>query len=153
MDKKRDSMRASTSSNRTTNSIYSKSNKMPIKDSNINMDKKSKQMDRVKELTSEWIANTRQYDPIVRSILMHPELIKTFVQASMNIPVTPWKGVPEPEIIEEESALIGFAKAYAIYPHGIEDDLSFMARVRSKVIEFLSNPPTNIKDCIYIVRC
>ena len=58
--------------------------------------------------------------------------------------------MPEPEIIEEESALIGFAKAYAIYSHGIEDELSFMARVRSKVIEFLSNPPTNIKVRLYL---
>jgi hypothetical protein len=40
------------------------------------------------------------------------------------------KPVPEPEIIEEQSALIGFAKAYAIYSYGIEDELSFMDRVK-----------------------
>ena len=97
MDKKRDtSMRANTSSNvnkntsssKVTNIDYLQSNKMPIKDSNINMDKKSKQMAKVRELISGWIASARQYDPIARSILMHPEMIKTFVQISINNPVT-----------------------------------------------------------------
>jgi hypothetical protein len=61
-------------------------------------------------------------------------MIKAYVQVSMNNPVTPWKGAPEPEIIEEQSALIEFAKAHAIYSYGIEDELSFMPRVRSTVI-------------------
>ena len=116
-------MRANTSSNRIRNIDYLQSNKMPIKDSNINMDKKTKPMNKAAVLMSEWITNAQQYEPYARSMLMHPEIINTYVQLSLNKPVTPWKGVPEPEIIEEQSALLGFAKAYTIYPYGIEDDI------------------------------
>jgi hypothetical protein len=114
------------------------------------MDKKSKSMDRVKVLIKDWIDNSKHYDPHVRNILMHPEMIKTYVQISMNNPVTPWKGVPEPEIIEEELALVGFAKANTIYSYGIEDDVSFMDRVRSTVIKFLGKLATSSKVRMYL---
>ena len=123
------SMRRNTSVKRpvrqagVSNIDYLQSNKMPIKDSNINMDKKTKPMNKAAVLMSEWITNAQQYEPYARSMLMHPEIINTYVQLSLNKPVTPWKGVPEPEIIEEQSALLGFAKAYTIYPYGIEDDI------------------------------
>ena len=93
------STRVNTSANSTgqagspgiSNINYLQSKKMPIKDSNINMDKKTRPMDKAKVLISEWIANSKQYDPYVRSMLMHPEIIKAYVQHSLNIPVIQWR--------------------------------------------------------------
>ena len=125
MDKTRDaSMRRNTSMKRPTRQASSSGNidyllfnkmdkKSHIKHSNINMNKKAKPMDKAKVLIQDWIANSRQYDPHVRSMLMHPDIIKAYVQHSLNIPVTSFSGAPgkpvypaAPEIIEEQSALL-----------------------------------------------
>ena len=154
-----------------SNIDYLQSNKINkkshIKDSNINMNKKAKPMDKAKVLIPDWIANSRQYDPYVRSMLMHPDIIKAYVQLSLNIPVTSFSsalpagseatsapGKPvypaAPEIIEEQSALLGFAKAHTIYSNGIEDELSFLDRVKPTVIKFLSNLTTSVKVRLYL---
>ena len=64
MDKTRDaSTRRNTGVNNSTRQVSSSDNKNShIKDSNINMNKKAKPMDKAKVLIQDWIANSRQYD-------------------------------------------------------------------------------------------
>ena len=75
MNKTRDT---STRRNTGANNSSSGNKNSHIKDSNINMNKQAKPMDKAKVLIQDWIANSRQYDPHVCSMLMYPDIIKAY---------------------------------------------------------------------------
>jgi hypothetical protein len=60
--------------------------------------------------------------------------------------------IPAPRIIEEQSTLLGFAKAYAIKSYGAEDELTFLNRVKPAVIRFFSRLTTSVKTRL-ILHC
>jgi hypothetical protein len=105
----------------------------------------------------ELIANAQQYDPIVRDTLLQPDVLDSCVQYLAKLFWTPKlsirhkpgykpdhkfkprKGpapIPASRIIEEESALLGFSKAYTIKSYGNEDEITFLNRCKPAVIRF-----------------
>ena len=121
---------------------------------------------RAEAIRRDWIANAQQYDPIMRDILLQPDIQELSIQYLLNISGSSRKPklnvrhkprfkpdykykpprsspawpapIPAPRIIEEQSALLGFAKAYAIKSYGVEDELTFLNRVKPAVIRFFN---------------
>ena len=169
MDNMRDtSTRRNTGGKRPTGCMnkvdYLSPNKMDkkshIKYTNINMNK------RTEAIRRNWIANAQQYDPIMRNILLQHDIQELSIQHLLNNSRRPKLNVrhkpgfkpdskykpprgpapiPALQIIEEQSALLGFAKAYVTKSYGVEDELTFLNRVTPAVFRFFSRLATSVK--------